>query len=428
MTQNPVVRIGLLGCGTVGGAFVQLLAERAAEIERRTGVRLVIVAVAVRDTDRAREGVDPALIVDAPASVIADENVDLIVEVIGGVEETRTLLLAALQAGKPVVTANKELLARHGPELFAAAASAGVDIAFEASVAAGIPLIRPLRESLIGEDIANLMGILNGTTNYILTQMSQHGAGYSDALAEAQRLGFAEADPTADVDGFDAASKVAILATMAFGRAVLAGDVYTEGISKITAEDINNAARLGYVIKLLGVADRHLDGSIGARVHPVMVPSTHPLASVHDSFNAVFVEGAGIDQLMFYGRGAGGHPTAAMLIGDTIDAARNLIAGCSLDIGELPAATIRTIDEIESAFYLSVDARDEPGVLAAVAGVFGRGGVSIRSMEQGELDDQARLIFITHRVVEADLRSTLIGLAELDVVKNVGQVIRVIDQ
>ena len=250
----------------------------------------------------------------------------------GGVDGTKQLLEAALAAGKPVITANKELLAHHGPELFAAASAAGVDLSFEASVAAGIPFIRPLRESLVGENLTRVMGILNGTTNYILSQMTEHGAGYADALEEAQRLGFAEADPTADVEGFDAGAKAAIIATLAFGQSVTAGDVHIEGISTITAEDISNADRMGHVIKLLGVVDRDDTGAIGVRVHPAMVSADHPLASVRDSFNAVFVEGDGVDQLMFYGRGAGGHPTAAMMVGDTIDAALNVVAGVHLSL------------------------------------------------------------------------------------------------
>ncbi|MGI9605413.1 MAG: homoserine dehydrogenase [Acidimicrobiales bacterium] len=418
MQQTRTIRIGLLGCGTVGSSFCQLIAEESDEIERRLGVRLEVTAVAVRDTSKTRTGVDPSIVVDDPAAVVAAENTDLVVEVMGGVDPTRSLVLDALAAGKPVVTANKELLALHGPELYAAADGAGVDLAFEAAVAAGIPLIRPLRESLVGEKITQVLGILNGTTNYILSQMTEHGAGYTDALAEA--------DPTADVGGFDAGSKVAIIATLAFGEAVMAGDVHIEGITTITTEDIAHAARLGYVIKLLGVVERGADGAIGARVHPTMVPTDHPLASVRDSFNAVFVEGAGIDQLMFYGRGAGGHPTAAMMVGDTIDAARNLVANTHSSLGSLPRASVRPVDEVRSAFFVSLDARDEPGVLAAIASVFGDLGVSIRSMEQEGMGDQARLVFITHKAREADLRATLAKLSGLDVVKDVGQVLRVI--
>jgi len=425
LRKSTPIRLGLLGCGTVGGSFVHLLAAQKEEIERRTGLSLTVTRIVVRDTAKDR-GVDPTLLTDDAQSVVVDPDIDVIVETMGGVEGTHELVLAALAAGKPVVTANKELLALHGPELHAAAESAGVDLALEASVAAGLPFIRALRESLVGEGITKVMGIVNGTTNYILSQMTDHGAGYQEALAEAQRLGYAEADPTADVGGFDAGSKAAIIATLAFGQAVRAGDVYVEGIETITAEDIANAAQQGYVIKLLAVVERNNDGSIVARVHPTMVPLTHPLASVRDSFNAVYVEGDGIDQVMFYGRGAGGHPTAAMMVGDTIDAAQNLQAGVSRGLGELPSAKIRSINEVMSAFSVSLDALDEPGVLAEIAGVFGSRNVSIRSMEQEGLGDEARLIFVTHKALESDLRATLAALGELDAVKNIGQVLRVI--
>lgn len=428
MRDVRTIRLGVLGCGTVGGSFCQLIAEQAEEIERRTALRIEVAAVAVRDLSKSRPGVDPGLLTSDAEAVVADDDIDVIVETMGGVDATRELVLAAFANGKPVVTANKELLALHGPQLHEAAAAAGVDLALEASVAAGLPFIRALRESLVGENVSRVMGIVNGTTNYILSQMTDHGADYADALAEAQRLGFAEAEPSADVDGFDAGSKAAIIATLAFGQAVLAGDVYVEGISKISAEDISNARRLGYVIKLLAVVERNDDGSIATRVHPTMVPVDHPLASVRDSFNAVYVEGSGIDQVMFYGRGAGGHPTAAMMVGDAIDAAINLRAGCHRTVGPLPPASVRSIDSITSAFYLSLDARDQPGVLASIAGVFGSHGVSIQSMEQDGIGDadQARLVFITHDAVEADLRSTLADLEGLDAVKNVGQVLRVI--
>ena len=280
------------------------------------------------------------------------------------------------------------------PELFIAAGEAGVDLELEASVAAGLPFIRALRESLIGEDITRVMGILNGTTNYMLSQMTENGADYGDVLAEAQRLGFAEADPTADVGGFDAGSKAAIIATLAFGESVRAGDVHIEGIESITSGDIANAAHLGYIIKLLGIVEKNDDGSVAARVHPALVPLDHPLASVRDSFNAVFVEGGGVDQVMFYGRGAGGHPTAAMMVGDTVNAAINLRSGCANSLGELSPATIRSIDDIKSAFYLNIDAVDQPGVLAEIAGVFGDRGVSIGSMEQEKADDGSALSLI----------------------------------
>ncbi len=427
MEQTQTVRIGVLGCGTVGTSFCQLIGQQAADIARRTGLTLEISRVSVRDISRERAGVDSALLTDDSASVVSDPEIDIIVETMGGVDATKELVLAAFASGKSVITANKELLALHLPELQAAAAAAGVELQFEASVAAGLPFIRALRESLIGEDISRAMGIVNGTTNYILSQMTEHGADYGEALAEAQRLGFAEADPTADVGGFDAGSKAAIIATLAFGNAVRAGDVHIEGIETITAEDINMAQRLGYVIKLLGIVEKNDDGSVAARVHPSLIPNEHPLASVRDSFNAVFVEGTGIDQIMFYGRGAGGHPTAAMMVGDAVNAAIAQRSGSYADLGDLPAAVIRPISEITSAFTVSLDAVDEPGVLAEIASVFGNRGVSIGSMEQ-ELTDagDARLIFITHEAIEKNFRATLDDLAGLDSVKRVGQVLRVV--
>ena len=313
-----------------------------------------------------------------------------------------------------------------GPELFVAADEAGVDLGLEAAVAAGLPFIRALRESLAGERITRVMGIVNGTTNYILSQMSEHGADYGEALAEAQELGFAEADPTADVGGFDAGSKAAIIATLAFREAVRAQDVFIEGIESTTAEDIAKATSLGQVIKLLAIVQRNDDGSISARVHPTLVTNEHPLASVRDSFNAVFVEGDGIDQIMFYGRGAGGHPTAAMMVGDAVDVAMSQRSGCHRGVGPLPDATVRPIDDVESAFYISLDAHDEPGVLAEIANAFGERNVSIRSMEQEGLGDEARLVFITHVAIERDVRETLDALRGLDSVKNVGQVLRAI--
>ncbi|HEX7097512.1 MAG TPA: homoserine dehydrogenase, partial [Acidimicrobiales bacterium] len=353
---------------------------------------------------------------------------------VGGLEPARTFILKALAAGKHVVTANKALLAHHGPELYEEARRRGVTLAFEAAVAGGIPLIRPLRESLVGEPIRRVMGIVNGTTNYILTRMTESGASYQDALAEAQSLGYAERDPTADVEGYDAGAKAAIIAMIAFGCRVVAGDVYHEGISGITAADIAVADRLGYRVKLLGIAERHDtngDPEIGVRVHPALVPVQHPLAAVRDSFNAVFVEGAAVGDLMLYGRGAGGLPTASAVLGDVIDAADNLRRGTHGSIGTLSRAHIRPIDDLESAYYLSLDVVDRPGVLARVADVFGRHGVSIRSMEQEELDQpgdgsEARLIFLTHKARERDMQATLHELRGLDVVDRVGTMLRVV--
>jgi homoserine dehydrogenase len=424
--DSSPVRVGVLGCGTVGGSLIKLIQDDADAIAVRTGVRLEVTRVAVRNlsADRAVELADGVLTRDA-SGLVSDPEIDLVVETIGGIEPARQLLIDALRAGKPVVTANKELVANVGAELFEAAAAGGVDLMFEAAVAGGIPLIRVLRESLVGERITRAMGIVNGTTNFILTKMTEEGADYGEVLAEAQQLGYAEADPTADVEGHDAGAKAAILATIAFGARVVAGDVYQEGISRVTPADIAAASSMGHVIKLLAVVERDGD-EIAVRVHPTMVPDSHPLASVRDSFNAVFLEGEAVDDLMLYGRGAGGFPTASAMLGDVIGAARNLRRGVADGFGLLPEARIRPIDETSSAFYLQVDVLDAPGVLSAVAGVFGHHGVSIRSMEQEGQGDTAHLVFITHQAREADVQATIRDLRELDEVRDVGALIRVI--
>ena len=335
------------------------------------------------------------------------------------------MLLRALANGKPVVTANKELLATDGKDLFDAADAAGLDLLFEASVAGGIPLIRPLKESLAGERVARMLGIVNGTTNYILTQMTEHASSFDDALAEAQRLGYAEADPTADVEGFDAAAKCAILASIAFNSRVVASDVYREGITGVTALDIADARRMGYVVKLLAIAELD-DGEISARVHPAMIPQAHPLASVRDAFNAVFVEGEKVGQLMFYGPGAGGDPTATAVVGDLVTAARNRVSGgrsmgctCTLD------RRIRPMDDTRGQYYLNLHVADRPGVLAEIAGDFGHNGVSIERVWQEGAGDEATLVFITHRAQEGALQKTLQELRESPAVRSIASVLRV---
>ncbi|MGH9149566.1 MAG: homoserine dehydrogenase, partial [Acidimicrobiales bacterium] len=320
MTARPVT-VGILGCGHVGSALVQLLTEQGDAITERAGLRIELAKVAVRDLAKARSvDVAPGVLTGDALAVVRDPGIEVVVEVIGGVDPAGKLILDALSAGKPVVTANKELVATHGAELFDAARDAGVDLLFEAAVGGGIPVIRPLRESLAGERISRVMGIVNGTTNYILTRMGEAGTAYSEALAEAQRLGYAESDPSADVEGYDAAAKAAILASVAFGARVVAADVHREGITAVTASDIAFAARRGYVIKLLAVAEQ-AGGAVAVRVHPALVPVTHPLAAVRDAFNAVFIEGEAVGELMLYGRGAGGRPTASAVLGDLIDAA-----------------------------------------------------------------------------------------------------------
>jgi homoserine dehydrogenase len=427
VTSNSV-RVGILGCGNVGAAPVELLLEKGDQIAAGTGMRLELAHVAVRSTAKERGVTVPEgiLTIDAEA-VVNDPEVDVVVEVIGGIEPARSLILQALKAGKPVITANKELLANVGAELFEAAATAGVDLLFEASVGGGIPLIRPLRESLAGERITRLMGIVNGTTNYILTRMTEAGASYSDALAEAQSLGFAERDPTADVEGFDAGAKAAILATIAFGQKVVAGDVYREGISGVTAADIAFAARMGYVVKLLAIAER-VGEEIAVRVHPTMLPTTHPLASVRESFNAVFIEGEAVGELMLYGRGAGGMPTASAVLGDLIDASHNLRSGGSGRTTPMGRATIHPVDEICSQYYLSLEVADRPGVARDVFGVTADHDVSIVSMEQEGLGDEARLVLITHKVPERAIQATLADLRELDAVDRIGTLLRVVGQ
>jgi homoserine dehydrogenase len=428
--DTTTVKLGLLGCGTVGSALARLLEGQRELIAARTGVRLEITRIAVRDTSKARDvAVSDDVFTTDTMSVVEDPDVDVIVELIGGVDVARELVGRALALGKPVVTGNKALLAAHGAELYAAADAAGVDLLFEAAVAGGIPLMRPLRESLVGEPVTRVMGIINGTTNYILTRMTEAGASYEDALAEAQELGYAEEDPTADVEGFDAGAKAAIIATIVYGAIVSDDQVHHEGISSITSDDIEVAARLGFAVKAIAVVEGSVadgDTSVAVRVHPALVPLDHPLASVRDSFNAVFIEGDSVGDLMLYGRGAGGAPTASAVLGDVIDAAVNLSRGTSARFGPLAPATVRPIAESSSAFFLRVAVMDQPGVLAQVADVFGRHGVSIRSMEQHGLGDQAVLMFITHVSVEAEVQSTLEELRGLDIVNDIHSVIRVV--
>lgn len=434
--DGSVVRVGVLGCGTVGASLVALVERQNATIHARTGLSIEISRIAVRDLSRSRPiNVENAVFTSDAMAVATDPSIDVIVEVMGGISPARELLLAALAAGKPVITANKALLAAHGSELFAAAEAAGVDLLFEAAVAGGIPFIRPLRESLLAEPVLRVMGIMNGTTNYILTRMSEAGADYSEALAEAQSLGYAEADPTADVEGHDAAAKIAIVASIAFGAEVTGADVECEGISKITADDIAFAARHGYSVKLLAIAERFSapnGDELSARVHPCLVPNAHPLAAVRDSFNAVFVQGEAVGDLMFYGRGAGGDPTASAVLGDLVDAAVNLQSGAHASLGAFAPMTIRPSSQLEAAWYLSLRVDDRSGVLAAIAGVFGEHGVSIDSMEQHSLsgpDDaanEARIDLIIHPALQSDVRATLDALGVLDSVRSIGSTIRVL--
>ncbi|MEY4365372.1 MAG: hypothetical protein RLZZ305_716 [Actinomycetota bacterium] len=428
-SQHPrTVHIGVLGCGNVGAPFVQLVERQADVIAARTGIRLEVVKVAVRNVSKDRDvKLGAGVLVRDARAVVEDPSVDLVVELIGGIEPARELIMSAIDLGKPVVTGNKELLANVGHELWAHSDSAGVDLLFEAAVAGGIPLVRALRESLRGEPVRRVMGIVNGTTNYILTKMTEEGADYTAALAEAQRLGYAERDPTADVEGFDAAAKAAIIASIAFGARVVAGDVYHEGISGITAADIAVARRLGYVVKLLAIAEQD-EKSVSVRVHPAMVPLTHPLASVRDSYNAVFVEGDAVGSLMFYGRGAGGFPTASAVLGDVIDAAVNIAKGTHGTIGSFARTPVSPIDETSSQYLVGLEVEDKPGVLHAITGVFAQHGVSIRAAEQEGTDRDARLVFITHSAREADVQACLREFRNLSVVRRTSGLLRVIGE
>jgi homoserine dehydrogenase len=420
------IRIGMLGCGTVGSAVVRMLAEHGDDIAMRADVRVAVTRVAVRDAGPERDIPLPREVFTTDASsIVADPDVDIVLELLGGLDPAKELILASFASGKPVVTANKELLANVGKELFDAADAASRDIRFEAAVAGGIPLIAPLKESLAGERVLRMLGIVNGTTNYVLTQMSEQGWTFEGALAEAQRLGYAEADPSADVDGFDAAAKCAILASIAFNTRVVASDVYREGIARITPQDIADAARLGYVVKLLAIAELD-DGEVSARVHPAMIPATHPLASVRDANNAVFVEGAKVGQLMFYGPGAGGDATATSVVGDLVHVARNLAFGgrgigctCVLD------RAIRPMDATTGQYYLNLHVEDRPGVLAEIAEAFAHNGVSIERVWQEGFAEEATLVFITHRAQEGAFQKTVAELRDRASVRAVASLLRV---
>jgi homoserine dehydrogenase len=422
------VRIAVLGCGTVGSALVGILQERADELAVQSGARLEVGGIAVKDPTRVRGANIPTdLITDRAADLVVDPSIDVVVELIGGEDPTGELVRAALEAGKPVVTANKALLASpEGVGLRTLAKKQGVDLLYEAAVAGAIPLVRALRESLTGERIQRVMGIVNGTTNFILTRMSEQGAGYADALAEAQSLGFAERDPTADVEGHDAAAKAAILAGVAFGYDVAGAEVMCEGITAIRPVDIEFAERFGYTVKLLAVVERTDDDAMSVRVHPALVPRSHPLAGVRDAFNAVFIEGEAAGELMLYGQGAGGLPTASAVVGDLIDATRNLLAGTTAPSPERTPARLLPESELQTQYYLSLHVTDRPGVLAAVTKVLGDNNVSIRSMEQDGRAGEARLTFVTHRAREGDVRATLATLGELDAVLRVGGLMRMV--
>ena len=426
-TSSNVVRLGVLGHGVVGSAFVALVSQQSDNILARSGVRLEVAQVCIRDTKKKHTLPKGAVLVSDPHALVQSSEVDVVVELMGGIDPASELIFAALKANKPVITANKALLARHGAELFGAADDASTDLLFEAAVCGGIPLVRPLRESLRGEPIIRVMGIVNGTTNFILTKMSEHGADYQVALAEAQQLGFAEADPTADVQGHDAAAKIAIIASIAFGTTVRLDDVYCEGITQITAADIAIARKFGFAVKLLGVAELNsVSSKLSVRVHPALVPLTNPLAAVRESFNAVVVDGRASGSLMFYGRGAGGEPTASAVLGDVIDAAINLRKDTHAPLGAFTDAKLLPISEINCEYMIGLEVADKPGVLHAVTGVFARNSVSIRAAEQDGIGSDARLVFLTHDAKESAVQSCLTEFKSLDAVKHVGALLRVV--
>ena len=423
-SHERLLRVAILGGGTVGSSVVQLLLADPEEWQSRVGARLEVTGVAVRDASRVREGI-PAELITTDAESLASSGVDLVVELIGGIEPARSLILSAMRAGSSVVTANKALLAEDGASLYQAAAENGVDLYFEASVAGAIPLLRPLRESLAGDRVVKVMGIVNGSTNYMLTKMDEDGVEYASVFDEAMSLGYLEADPSLDIDGHDAAAKAAILAELAFHTRVTLADVHCEGISDVTAADVRAAHDMGFVIKLLAVAERTDEGVI-VRVHPTMIPRDHPLASVRGSFNAVFVEAEAAGEMMFYGRGAGGFPTASAVLGDLVTAARNRVVG-GRGPGESTHANapILPIGRAMTRYYVNLDVADRPGVLASIAAAFAENGVSIQVVRQDGSGEDAGLIVRTHLADDASLRATVDVLRNLETVKLVVGVMRV---
>ena len=416
----------MLGCGVVGSQIARLLIENKSDLTSRAGANLELVKVAVKNINTKREGISSNLLTDDAKSVVNDPEIDLIIEVIGGISPAKELILAAIKNGKSVVTANKALLAQAGAELYTAADNANVDLYYEAAVAGAIPILRPLRESLVGDQVHRIIGIVNGTTNYILTKMDESGTAFDDALKQAQQLGFAEADPTADVEAIDAASKAAILAGLAFHSRVSDADVYREGITKITANDVKVAKAMDMVIKLLAIAELTPEGEISVRVHPALISRNHPLASVRESFNAVFVEAKSAGQLMFYGKGAGGEPTASAILGDLVAVARHKVSGGigpkESDYADLKIAKI---GQTKTRYLIRLNVADKPGVLESVAHVFASHGVSIQTVRQTGAGDKAELIVMTHSSTESALSETVKDLSKLPAVTDVASVLRV---
>ena len=426
-TDNRNINIALLGAGTVGGGVYRLIKENREEFKDRTGAVINVKKVLVRDMSKDRPGFDKAVLTDDFNEIISDKDIEIVVELMGGLHPALEYVTESLKAGKQVVTANKDLIAEHGELIGKLAEQMGSDLLFEAAVAGAIPIIRPLKQSMAGNNISEIMGIVNGTTNYILTKMSETGMSYSDALAKATELGYAEADPTADVEGYDAGRKVAIMATIAFHSRVVFNQVYTEGITKITADDIRYAKEFGYVIKLVGVA-KQTENGIEAKVHPMLIPEDHPLAGVRDSYNAVFVHGDAMEDITFMGRGAGMMPTASAVMGDVIDVCRDLVydscgrVGCNC-YKKMP---VKRIEDSESKFFLRIIAEDRPGVLANIASVLGNNDVSIAQVVQkSRKSGTAELVIITDTVLEKNINDALAVFKGMSVVKDIPGVIRV---
>ena len=426
MNEQQTIKIGLLGLGTVGSGVYKIIERQKEEMVMKTGARLEIAGILVHNLNKVRDGVDTSLLTGRWEDIINNDEISIVIEVMGGIEPAKTMILEALNSGKNVVTANKDLVAEYGRELLDAAENNGVDFLFEAAVAGGIPIIRPLKQCLAANEMDEVIGIVNGTTNYILTKMFEEGMDFDEALAKATELGYAEADPTADIEGLDAGRKVAIMASIAFHSRVTFSDVYTEGITKISARDINYAKEFGNVIKLLGVAHNTEDG-IEVSVHPMMIPQEHPLASVRDSFNAVFVHGDAVDDVMFYGRGAGEFPTASAIMGDVIDVVRDIQYHCTgrISCTCYRETKVKEFREVKNKFFLRMQVDNKPGVLAAIASVFGVHQVSISKVIQKIITDGvAELVIVTEAVKEYHMEDALEHLKDMETTREISSVIR----
>ncbi len=425
--EQAVRKIALLGMGTVGGGVYEIIEKQKEEMPFKIGAALEVVKVLVRNKAKYADRIPAEKLTDVWEDVIGDDSIDIVVEVMGGIEPARTYIKAALEKGKHVVTANKDLMAMHGHELLELAREHHCDLLFEAAVAGGIPIIRPLKQCLAGNNITEIMGIINGTTNFILTKMKEDGMDFGEALQLATDLGYAEADPTADIEGYDAGRKLAIMASIAFHTSVTFDDVFTEGITKITAKDMRYAKEMGCSIKLLGIA-KNTETGIEVKVHPTMIPENHPLAAVNDSFNAVFVHGDAVDDAMFYGRGAGALPTGSAVVGDIMDVARNMLFHCNGRIGcscykNLP---IKQIGDTTSRYYIRMRLEDRAGTLAAMAGVFAENDASIAILLQKEtIENDAEIVVVTHEVAEKKFMDAIKKFSSMEMVKEISSIIRV---